>query len=271
MVGYAKIRLKQSQKHAKILKRKVKERTKQLEKMNNELAEINAAQNRFFTIISQDLRNPFSAVQGLADLLKSYYDMLDDEEKKGYIDEIHSTTGLLNKILENLHQLSGIQNDHLGDEPSSFQLLDIIQEQIQVVEHAAQTKQIHIDNQVNDDIKIFADANLLMILIEKLLSNAIKYSHPESCIKIKAHKQQDITELCIIDQGVGIPQANLEKLFDMENNHLTPGTANEKGTGLGLLICKVIVDKNNGNITIESEQGKGTSVFVRLPSSQKKD
>jgi len=271
MMGYAKIRLKQSQKHAKILKRKVRERTKKLEHMNQELSEINAAQNRFFTIISQDLRNPFSAVMGLADLLKSYFDMLDDNEKKGYIDEIHNTIDLLNKILENLHQLSGIKNDRLGTEPSLFQLLDIIQEQIQVFENAAQAKQVRINNQVGKDVKIFADANLLMILIEKLLSNAIKYSHPESNVTISANEKEDITELFVMDEGVGFSQSHLNKVFNMEHYHYTPGTANEKGTGLGLLICKEIVNKNDGRITIKSEEGKGTKIIVKLPSNQNND
>jgi signal transduction histidine kinase/ligand-binding sensor domain-containing protein/ABC-type amino acid transport substrate-binding protein len=269
MIGYAKIRLRQAQKLAQTLKRKVKERTYQIEQANKELREINAAQNRFFTIISQDLRNPFSAVMGLADLLKSYYDMLDDNEKKGYIDEIHNTTDLLNKILDNLHKWSGIQNNKMGSEPSSFHLVDIIQEQLQVIEQTAQKKQIKIENQVDKDIKIFADANLLMILIEHLLSNAIKYSHPESCVKISAQEKQDITELSIIDEGVGISQKHLDKLFNMEHYHFTPGTANEKGTGLGLLICKVIVDRNDGRISIESEKGKGTTIVVRLPSDKK--
>jgi len=268
MISYAKIRLKQSQKHAQILKRKVKERTYQLEKTNKELSEINAAQNRFFHIISQDLRNPFSAVMGVADLLKSYYDMLDENEKKSYIDEIHNTTDLLNQILNNLHKWSEIQNNRIGSEPSSFQLLDIIQEQLQVVEQAAMSKQIQIENKVSQDIRIFADANLLMILIENLLSNAIKYSHPESCVRISAQEKQDITELCIHDEGVGISQKNLNKLFHMEHYHFTPGTANESGTGLGLLICKVIVDKNDGSISIESEKGKGTKIIVQLPSDK---
>jgi len=269
MTAYAKIRLKQSQKHAQILKRKVKERTYQLEKTNKELFEINAAQNRFFHIISQDLRNPFSAVMGVTDLLKSYYDMLDENEKKTYIDEIHNTTNLLNQILNNLHKWSEIQNNRIGSEPSSFHLLDIIQEQVQVVEQTAVLKQIQIENQVDQDVKIFADANLLMILIENLLSNAIKYSHPESCVKIKAQVKQDMTELCILDEGVGISQKHLNKLFSMEHYHFTPGTANENGTGLGLLICKVIVDKNDGSITIESEKDKGTKIIVRLPSDKK--
>lgn len=266
MLCYAKMRLKQSQKYANILKRKVKERTYQLEKTNKELSEINAAQNRFFTIISQDLRNPFSAVIGLADLLKSYYDMLDENEKKGYIDEIHNTTNLLNQILENLHKWSGIQNNKMGSEPSSFQLLDIVQEQIQVVEQAAKAKQIKIENKVKKDTTIFGDANLLMILIENLLSNAIKYSHPESRVIIWTQEKQNTVELCIKDEGVGISQKHLNKLFEMEHHHYTPGTANEKGTGLGLLICKVIVDKNDGKISIDSKKDQGTKIIVALPS-----
>jgi signal transduction histidine kinase/ligand-binding sensor domain-containing protein len=268
MLAYAKIRLKQSQKLATILKRKVKERTFQLEKTNKELSEINAAQNRFFTIISQDLRNPFSAVIGLADLLKSYYDMLDENEKKGYIDEIHNTINLLNQILENLHKWSGIQNNKIGSDPSSFQLLDIIEEQIQVFAQAAQAKKIKIENQVDKDTTIFGDANLLMILIENLMSNAIKYSHPESCVKIWAREKQDKVELYIKDEGIGIPQKHLEKIFQMEHHHYTPGTANEKGTGLGLLICKVIVDKNDGSIKIDSRKDQGTKIVVELPSDK---
>jgi len=266
MTAYAKFRLKQSQKHAMILKRKVRERTYLLEKTNKELSDINAAQNRFFTIISQDLRNPFSAVIGLADLLKSYYDMLDESEKKGYIDEIHNTTNLLNQILENLHKWSGIQNNKMGSEPSSFKLLDIIEEQIQVVAQAAQAKQITIKNQVDKDTTIFGDANLLMILVENLLSNAVKYSHPESSVIISAQEKQGKIELCIQDEGVGISQKVLNKLFQMEHHHYTLGTANEKGTGLGLLICKVIVDKNDGSISIESEEDQGTKIIVELPS-----
>jgi len=262
---FTRIRLKQSQKHSKILKKKVRERTYKLEKINKELTQVNSEQSRFFSIISQDLRNPFSAVMGLTDLLKSYYDMLDDAEKKGYIDEIHNTTALLNKILENLHKWSGIQSGKLGAGASEFHLQDVIQEHIQVHEQAALKKQIQIDNQVPSDIMIFADANLLMIMVDNLLSNAIKYSNPESCVTLSANQKEDQTVLSIKDEGVGIDEAHVNKLFFMDNYYATPGTANEKGTGLGLLICKVIVDKHEGEIKLESKKGEGCTVIVTFP------
>ncbi len=266
MISYAKIRLRKTQKLAEMLKNKVKERTYQLEIINKELTQLNAEKDRFFTIISQDLRNPFSVLMGLSDLLESYFESLDDSEKKTYIHDIYETTALLNKMLENLQRWSEIQSGRMTIEQSHFHLSDVLQEHVRIFEHNGKNKNVSILNTVEKDLTIYADANLLMILVEHLLSNAIKYSLPETNVTLSAERKGDQIELCIMDEGVGIEKEFIDKLFRIDHYHVTPGTANEKGTGLGLLICKVIVEKNGGTILVTSEKGKGCTVTVSLPS-----
>lgn len=266
MMMYAKVRLRRSQKLAKFLKKQVKERTYQLEKINKELSKVNAEKDRFFMIISQDLRNPFSALMGLSDLLESYYEDLDDSDKKSYIHEIYETTALLNKLLENLERWSAIQNGKIPVEPSQFFISEVIQEHLQIYEKYGKKKKITLQNKVKEDITIFADANLLMILVDNLLSNAIKYSNPESRVILSAKTKGNQVELCVIDEGVGIHKEDIEKLFQIDHYYVTSGTGNEKGTGLGLLISKLIVEKNDGSIEVISEKGKGSTFKVKLPS-----
>lgn len=266
MIGYAKIRLRKTQQIADILQEKVKERTLQLEQINEKLTQLNAEKDRFFTIISQDLRNPFSALMGLSDLLESYFDSFDDSEKKGYIHEIYETTSLLNKMIDNLKRWSEIQSGRLIIEQSHFQLLDLINEHIQIFEQHGKNKHITIINNIDKNLTIYADVNLLIILMEHLLSNAIKYSMPKSKVTLSAERKGDQVEFRVVDEGIGIDKDVLDKLFCIDQYHVTPGTANEKGTGLGLLICQVIAEKNGGSIEIKSEKGRGSTVIVMLPS-----
>ena len=268
MIVYAKIRLRKTQQLADVLQKKVKERTTQLEQTNQKLSQLNAEKDRFFTIVSQDLRNPFSVLMSVSDLLESYFDSFDDAEKKGYIHEIYETTSLLNKMLENLERWSEIRSGRLSIEQSQFHLSDLINEHIHIIDQYANQKNISIDNRIDKNLEIYADVNQLIILVDHLLSNAIKYSTPESRVTLSAEKKGDNVELRIIDEGIGIDEQTLNKLFCIDHYHVTPGTANEKGTGLGLLICKVIVEKNGGTIQIMSEKGKGCTVIVTLPSCQ---
>ena len=266
MIVYARFRLKKTKKIAKILKNRVKERTYKLEKINKELNHINAEKDRFFMIISRDLRNPFSSLMGLSDLLKSYFEDLDDSEKKSYVHEIYETTSLLNKLLENLERWSSIQNGKIPVEPRSFNISDLIQEHLERYRVYSKKKSITIHNKIEKDFLIFADPSLLMILMENLLSNAIKYSHPKTGVIISATQKDNQVELYVIDEGVGIKEENIDKIFQIDNYYVTKGTENEKGTGLGLLISKLIVEKNNGTIRVKSEKGKGSTFIVSLPS-----
>jgi signal transduction histidine kinase len=151
-------------------------------------------------------------------------------------------------------------------EQSHFQLLDLINEHIQIFEQHGKNKHITIINNIDKNLTIYADVNLLIILMEHLLSNAIKYSMPKSKVTLSAERKGDQVEFRVVDEGIGIDKDVLDKLFCIDQYHVTPGTANEKGTGLGLLICQVIAEKNGGSIEIKSEKGRGSTVIVMLPS-----
>lgn len=241
----------------------------ELTKINRELKELIATRDKFFSIIAHDLKNPLSSIMGFSEIL--YKDALpfDDSKKKKYARAIYDSSVNTFNLLENLLLWSRMQIRGIKTNPETINLLDLIQEISRLLESMRTRKQINLDLSVDSGLEVFTDKYMLSSVVNNLLSNAIKFTSTGGTIKISAAPaENNMTEICISDNGVGILQADMDKLFRLDQSQSRRGTANEKGTGLGLMLCKDFVEKNGGRIWVESEYGKGSRFCftVRTPS-----
>jgi signal transduction histidine kinase len=237
------------------------------QKTEENLKKSNDAKDRFFSIIAHDLRNPFISIVSLMTLMNEQADLLTKEEIIELIKDLHSNAENTQNLLENLLEWSKTQTGRLFIVPEECNLRPIIDETILACEHHASIKGITIKTDVNDNVRIYADKNMVCTVIRNLLSNAIKFSNNEGIISIYTTKINGQVRLNIKDNGIGISAKNQEKLFKLESKVTSKGTANERGSGLGLILCKEFVEKNGGEIGVESEPGKGSTFSFTLKNA----
>ncbi len=240
------------------LEKKVEERTTQLR-------ELNATKDKFFSIIAHDLKNPFNALMGFSTLLLDDYDAFDDDERKDLIQTMSDASENAYKLLENLLEWSRSQTGSIKWHPDIIRLDEIADLTINLLKNQAMNKDINIQGVVPANTTAYADGNMITTVIRNLMSNALKYTPKGGEVKLYANQQKEYVEITIEDNGVGIRKEDLDKLFRIDVNFSTNGTNNEMGTGLGLILCREFVDKNNGKIWVESEEGKGSKFKFTLP------
>jgi PAS domain S-box-containing protein len=237
----------------------------QLKKNAREMKELNNTKDKFFSIIAHDLKGPFNAILGFTELLAENYDDFDEDEKKKFIHAIKVASDSTYKLLENLLDWSRLQTGKINPVPEIIDLSLLTMENISVMKSMADSKKIRLLSSVQYNTRAYADANMVRTIIRNLVSNAIKFTLPGGEVKITAIENKNKAELCISDNGVGISDDRKGLLFYIDEKLSTPGTANETGTGLGLLLCKEMVERQGGQIWVESEEGKGSSFYFTLP------
>ncbi len=247
-----------------ITKRKKSE--DKLKKSEQQLREANAAKDKFFSIIAHDLTNPLNAIMGLAGLLQTDFEYFDNNEKKEVIANLYNATQSTFKLLRNLLEWSKTQIGNIVINQEALNISAITTENIALMSSMAHGKNIKLKSNIPFDTIVKADANMVTTIIRNLISNAIKFTGKGGSIIISSKKTPTHVEVCVEDNGIGIAPENLEKLFSIEKQYKTKGTEGEYGSGLGLMLCKEFVEKNNGSIWAESEIGKGTKVKFALPA-----
>ena len=235
-------------------------------KSEKELSQANATKNMFFSVIAHDLKGPIGSFMQLLSLLKENFNDISNDEKLDYLNILTRLSSKTNSLLEDLLLWAQIQMNTLEFSIKSINLKTLIQNPIGIVEEKAREKNIEIRTQI-DDINVDINADSIKTVMRNLLSNSIKFSHKNSQIKInsKILKNSNTIEISIKDKGVGISEENIDKLFKIETSFSTYGTEKEKGTGLGLILCKELVEKNGGTIRVESEEDSGSTFFFTLP------
>ncbi|MBC8147711.1 MAG: DUF3365 domain-containing protein [Bacteroidetes bacterium] len=236
-----------------------------IESKNIELTKINATKDKFFSIIAHDLKSPFNSILGFTDLLITDYEKIDEEERREIINAIDKSSKSSFKLLENLLLWAISQRDEIKLVKESLNLKTTILEAIEAYIPGAEMKNITYELRVSDELNINADKFTVKIIIGNLFNNAIKFTSPKGNVNIDAIQKDNYMEICISDNGVGISPENISKLFLIEENISTLGTNNEKGTGLGLVLCKEFIKKHNGKIWVESELGSGTKINFTIP------
>ncbi len=237
----------------------------QVNKQNAQLQELNATKDKFFSIISHDLKGPLNSLTSFSNLLINYYDSLSREEVQMLAKDFDKSVKNLFALLENLLEWSRSQTGNIDFTPEIFNLSGLLMENKSLLEAQAQNKKINLINQASEPLKVSAHKQSINTVIRNLISNAIKFTPEGGTIQTRAMRSGDVIVVSVADNGVGMSPAVVEKLFRIDTKITTKGTADEKGTGLGLILCKDFVEKNGGRIWVESEPGKGTVFHFSLP------
>ncbi len=244
-----------------------KKNAEAIKKYADELKQLNATKDKFFSIIAHDLKNPFITILGFSDLLLSDYNELTDEEILFYIEEMKKSADISHNLLQNLLQWSRSQTGRIEFNPVKLNLADLVKENFNLLNATATNKQIELISEVPDNSFINADEEMIKTILRNLISNAIKFTSKGGKVKICSKIQNNFIETCVEDTGIGMSEETMNKLFRLDVSHTSKGTDQETGTGLGLILCKEFVEKNNGTIRVESEPGKGSRFIFTLPTA----
>ncbi|MBU2505780.1 MAG: PAS domain S-box protein [Bacteroidetes bacterium] len=231
------------------------------------LREANATKDKFFSIISHDLKSPFVTLMGMTEILSEDYDSLEEEERKIFISDIRVASIKSFSLIENLLQWANNQRGKTEIHPETFSLAEVAQESIELLFEKAKQKAILLTNDIPKDIEIYSDKNSIAFTIRNLMTNAIKFTKENGSVKISASEVDDNWKISITDTGIGLSKDDVEKLFRIDVSHKTIGSSREeKGTGLGLILCKEFVERNGGKVFLEnSELDKGSTFSFTLP------
>lgn len=235
---------------------------------NMELKKANATKDKFFSIIAHDLKNPFNSIIGFTNMLLDELNTLKKDEIINLIATINDSSKQAFKLLENLLQWARSQTGHIKFDPLQININSLIRESINSSKAFADSKDIKINIEVEDNLNITADNNMLHTVLRNLINNSIKFTKENGNITVKAHQNENNIQFEIIDTGIGMSKKTADRLFKIEEKISKPGTNNETGTGLGLLICKEFIEKHGGSIYVESEEGKGSKFIFTIPTEQ---
>ncbi len=242
-----------------------KEFEKKIQKVNSELVEINSVKDKFFSIISHDLRSPLGGLMQILEILDESYDSLDDQEKVDIIKEAARSSKMVFALMENLLEWSRIQTGKIPYEPEVLEILPLINELEALYSQNLKNKQITLKINIEAGVSVFADIKMTNTILRNLVSNAIKFTNPNGLIFISSESNGNFIIIKVKDSGVGIDKEYSNKLFKADSSYSTEGTAHEKGTGLGLVLCKDLVEKQGGEIWVESKKGQGSAFYFSLP------
>lgn len=231
------------------------------------LIELNNTKDILYSIIAHDLRSPFNSILGFSDLLINTTESEGFEKIQKFSSLIYSTARNTLVLLDNLLDWEKTQTGQINFNPEKLNLSTVIKNVIKIKTSNAIIKNISL-NFNPSNIAVFADQNMLKTVLRNLISNAIKFTNLNGEININTIQSQDYCEISILDNGVGMDSEKCNNLFKIDINVTTKGTEGEKGSGLGLLLCKEFVEKNKGKIIAESELGKGSNFMFTLPLSK---
>ncbi|MEI6141192.1 MAG: two-component regulator propeller domain-containing protein [Mariniphaga sp.] len=224
----------------------IESQKEQVERINEALKRSNATKDKFFGIIAHDLKGPFNAILGFTRMLHEEYDNFSDEERREFISDIMNASGSAFKLLENLLEWARLQSGKIELTPDKIDLYNISQETLELFHSATAAKKIQLTSEIAPETFIYADRNMVRTIVRNLVSNAIKFTYPNGKIKITSDKNENGVELSIADDGIGMLPKVVDKLFDLDSKTYIKGTNDETGTGLGLILCKEFIEKNNG-------------------------
>ncbi len=248
--------------------RNITERKKieeEIKAKNDELVKLNSEKEKLFSIIAHDLKTPFQGLIGYSEILANEYDSLSEEEKHSFIKSIEELSHSSFKLLQNLLEWTRMQTGQMTFNPEYFDLMVELHSTLNLLKQAAQNKDIDFTYSIDNMLFVNADKNMLSTIVRNLVSNSIKFTNPKGAISLTAEKLTGFIKFSVTDNGIGIAKENLDKLFKIDKSITRKGTANEEGTGLGLLLCKEMVEKHRGTIEAISEPGKGTTFIFTLP------
>lgn len=240
-----------------------------IESQNEELRKLNATKDKFFSIIAHDLRNPFNSIMGFSQMLMDTVQNMDKEQIERMAQIINEASKMAMDLLMNLIEWSLSQSGSFEFHPQEIRITDVVKEVEPLFAPAARQKDIVIKIDIPSQLTAYADGVLLETVLRNLVSNAIKFTHAGGEVAISAREQNNQVVISVADSGIGIPDSRIDKLFTINENISTQGTNKEKGTGLGLILCREFVEKHEGKIWAESQVGKGSTFYFTLPIAKR--
>lgn len=259
------LELKRGQEENERLEREVQLRIEEIQHKSEKLEEVNRVKDKLFSVVSHDIKGPLGSLQLALSLLKSGDVSKDEFQNLAKALEVRFSQ--TTEFIENLLQWATLQLKGETYDPGYLDLSRTAEETISLMEAELRRKDINVKNNLHQSLQAYADLNMIRSVLRNLLTNAIKFTSSGGTITINAMRTDQQVILSVADTGVGIPAANQHRMFTL-GSITTPGTKQEKGTGLGLLLCKEFVEKNGGRIWFESVEGKGTTFYFSLPENQ---
>ena len=241
------------------------EQKKQLEVYSTKLLATNNSKDKFFSILAHDLRGPLGSALGWSELLIQEVDSLPKEQIHKMSSMVYESVNTAFSLLTNLLEWGRTQSGKMAFTPKLIPLSELVEEIVCLLNGLAQLKFITIKNLIPPDHVVLADRNMLTTIIRNLISNAIKYTNLNGNISISSRANNQLCQIAVSDDGVGMTDEKIEQLFQIENSISSPGTNEEKGTGLGLILCKEFVEKHGGKIWVDSQMGQGSTFYFILP------
>jgi len=230
-----------------------------------ELHELNVSKDKFFSIIAHDLKNPFNVLVSYTGILKTDLDLFTKEELQQIISDLNEASENGYNLLQNLLLWTRSQTNRIHILKSNFNLADVFKDVKALAELNLADKEQTLSIEIDPNMRVFADKDMIAVVLRNLVFNAIKFSVKGSDIYIKASQTGSNVRVDVIDSGIGIAEESIKNLFAIDKNTMTQGTEGETGTGLGLVLCKEFVEKNDGKIWVESKLGKGSVFTFVLP------
>jgi signal transduction histidine kinase/ligand-binding sensor domain-containing protein len=255
---------RRAQRHMDELETLVSERTVQLQNANQKLMMANKAKDKFLSIIGHDLRNPFNAIRSFSKMLLDDDGFLAEEEKKELMGMIYKSSNDTFKLLESLLEWANVQKGKFKLNKAEFDLNEILNSNLDLHKNLASVKEIKVVGDF-DQTKVFADRAMVDTVVRNLMSNAIKYSYPDQTITLRSKVNHNFVEIQVADEGMGMSESQMKNLFKIDTVFSSEGTANETGTGFGLMLSKEFVEMNGGNIWVKSKVNEGTTFSFTVP------
>jgi signal transduction histidine kinase len=236
-------------------------------KSEKQLKELNSTKDKFFSLIAHDLISPFNIILGYSDMLVQSVNVNNFKEVEEFSQLIFNATKRTHSLLVNLLDWSRLQTGRISFNPVVVNVFDVINEILGLSKNSASQKEIYINVEIKQGLIVIADQNMLNTVFRNLISNAIKYTPQNGLINISAlYNSKSEFEFSIRDTGVGIKSDDIDKIFSIDVNFSTTGTANETGTGLGLMLCKEFIERHKGKIWVESKINEGSNFRFTIPS-----
>lgn len=258
ITGIFRVRIQKIRRRNILLEKQVRERTQKLQQAN-------AAKNKLFSIVAHDLRNIASTIVSWTDLVKMSAESDSNEEVKEYVGYLHQSTTQFSGFLKNLLEWARAQQDEIVYSPQTLNLKEVVNDVLAQETAAAKNKQIELCSKIDEEFEVYADPNMLSVITRNLVSNALKFTPVGGKVEIRATIADEFAEISISDTGIGMDAETIRKILSNDEHVTTPGTMGEKGTGLGLGLCRDFAKRNHGELNIKSEPGKGTTMRFTLP------
>ena len=237
----------------------------QMSRTNEEIQMANENKDKLLSIIAHDLRNPFSVLITFSKLILDSYDDFSKEDILTYMRSFYDTSKQGFNLLDNLLKWSKSQTGKMEIIGEILDLNDLTEETITLLNSQAISKKIKLINEVPENFHAFADTNMVLTVLRNLITNAIKFTPEGGTVHVKARSGEKFIFIDVVDNGVGIAQENIDKILRIDSKHSTSGTKGERGSGLGLILCKEFIEKNKGTLSVKSKLNKGSVFTFSLP------